>query len=75
MENEDRMKKMAKVLEHQKLILTEDLLKIKGEGTIWEKKLDDGKKAVNEITGRMIQIEETLKILKTPNNVEPTKKE
>ena len=67
MENTGRIEKLTKILEHQKLILAENLLKVKGEGTIWERKLDDGKRAVSEITGRMIQIEETLKILKTDN--------
>lgn len=74
MENAGKVEKLTKILMQQKLILAGDLLKTKGEGAILEKRVEDGKRAVSEIAGRMIQIEETLKILRMDDNPGGVKK-
>jgi len=68
MNDTGKIEKLTKMLEQQKLILTEDFLKIKGNGTILEKKLDNERKMADEMSGRIMEINEILKFLKLPEN-------
>ena len=68
MEDKGKIERLTKMLEQQKLILVDDLLKIKGNGTILEKKLSSERRMADEMTGRILQIEGTLKFLKNKNN-------
>lgn len=73
MEDKEKIEKLTKLLEQQKLMLVEDLLKVRGNITIIERKLNDQRKMANEIEGRILQIEETLKFLKINNMKGPEK--
>jgi len=69
MEKENLIKKM----EQQKMMFVDDLLKIKGNITIIEKKLERERRITNELEGRILQIEDTLGFLKTNNAKGPEK--
>jgi len=65
---EGKVEKLTKMMERQRLILVEDLLKVKGNGTILEKKLANERRLADEMGGRLVQINEILKFLKLPEN-------
>ena len=68
------MEDLKKKLEQAKLITADDLLRVKGEISMIEKKLENRRGMESEIVGRLLQIEETLKFLKNPNNARDSKK-
>ena len=67
-----KVERLAKLLEQQKLVIIDDLLKIRGSITMLEKRIERERGMASETEGRIVQIEETLKFLKTkdPEGVE-----
>ena len=73
MQAEEKLKKLVETLKQQKIILADDMLRVKGHAAIWEKKLEDSKRLTDEIAGRILQIEETLQLLgegRQKNNIQ-----
>ena len=72
MEDNGKVEKTIKMLEQQKLSIINDLLKLRGSITMLEKRIERERSVASETEGRIVQIEETLKFLKTkePKGVE-----
>ena len=72
MEDNGKVEKMIKMLEQQKLSIVNDLLKIRGSISMLEKRIERERGVASETEGRIVQIEEDLKFLKTkePKGVE-----
>ena len=58
------MEDLKKKLEQQKLTTVDDLLRLAGEIAMMERKLENRRRLESEISGKLLQIEETLKFLK-----------
>ena len=72
MEDNGKVEKTIKMLEQQKLSIINDLLKLRGSITMLEKRIERERGVASETEGRIVQIEEDLKFLKTkePKGVE-----
>ena len=68
------MENLKKKLEQAKLMTLDDLLRLRGEISTMEKKLESRRGMASEMAGRLMQIEEILKFLKDPNNAGGDKK-